>query len=146
MTSNRVTAGRHEGARPMMKHSVDKGGQGDEVEAIAAAEVAAIIALIPSAREEIMIDISQEAEVGVEVGAEVEAVVEVGIRAETGIETKEGCGAGAELEVAAIVESGWQGTGLVGGIGAGVRAEVEVATCEDDMKSLMVTKLGSSEL
>jgi hypothetical protein len=135
----------------MKKHSVDKVGQGDEVEAVAvaAAEVTTIIAQIRSAREEIMIEISQETEVGVEVGAEVgaevETVVELGIRAETGIETKGGCGAGAELEAEAIVESGRQGTGLIGGIGAGVRAEVEVATGGDDMKSLTVTKLGSSE-
>lgn len=127
----------------MMKHSVDKGGQGDEAEVVAAAEVAAIIAQIRSAREVIMVDISQEAEVRVEVGAEVEVVVEVGIRAETGVETKGGCRAGAELEAEAVVESGRQGTGFIGGIGAGVRAEVEVATGGDNMKSLMVTKLGS---
>ena len=131
----------------MMKHSVDKGGQGDEVEVVAAAEVAAIIAQIRSAREVIMVDISQEAEVrvevGAEVGAEVEVVVEVGIRAETGVETKGGCRAGAELEAEAVVESRRQGTGFIGGIGAGVRAEVEVATGGDNMKSLMVTKLGS---
>ena len=67
----------------------------------------------------------------------------MGIRAETGVETKGGCRAGAELEAEAVVESGRQGTGFIGGIGAGVRAEVEVATGGDNMKSLMVTKLGS---
>lgn len=115
-----------------MEEQLNKGGQGQEVEAkvevVAVAEVPLLTAPIQSARM-IMPDTNQEAEVGV--------VVEEEIHVETGTKTKVECEVEAEVEVERKIVGG-RVTDLTGEIEARVRAEMKAVIGDNDMTKLMI--------